>query len=546
MSRLTTISSLLTAANVFFISIAALSPSLSAVAVIDTSKKFQTIEGFGGGFVFGTYPYGRVSKDELYDSLFNKAGVSIVRIGNRYDPEKNNNVDEIPMIREIRQKWPSVKIILTSWSPPAYLKSNNSTVGLKGQDTATIKKVDSIYAYDAYGDYWLKSAGHFQDSGVAIHWISIQNEPNWAPLYDGCVFMPTESPAFASYGKALAAVYAKISAMPNPIPLIGPDILGIGGNLLQAYMTSPDMHAEQLAAICHHFYNGADSISMHSVAASFPSALLYQTEYLINEGGAGLTWFDHAQTIQQSLVTEGVSMYDVFALTYRQNSTHCLFSLDSTGGGYKARPVYYAFKHFSKSIHRGWRRVDAAADEPGVKISAFMAPSGDSLAVVAINNNSTAVSFFLSLPVSGAQEVAVYRTTETKKYAFEGKISGSDAITLEPRSITTLETPPQTASMNSIVKNSPSIKSPRLIKTITRRAGELYVSLSLLFNLPHTLSVFDASGKKIRFVAWQKATDHRGSVTHIFKGPFANGIYFLKLECPGSVETRYIGMGRSD
>jgi hypothetical protein len=72
--------------------------------------------GYLGCLFFGVYPYGRGNKDELYDSIFNKAGINIVRIGNHYDPQENNNVDEIPMMKEIQQKWPHVKVMLTSWS----------------------------------------------------------------------------------------------------------------------------------------------------------------------------------------------------------------------------------------------------------------------------------------------------------------------------------------------------------------------------------------------------------------------------------------------
>jgi glucuronoarabinoxylan endo-1,4-beta-xylanase len=524
----TSLSSPLLAAVIGLIILADLSPSLPAVAFIDTAQKFQTMEGFGGGFVFGTYPYGRACKDELYDSLFNKAGISIVRIGNPYDPEKNNTIDEIPMLREIRQKWPNVKVVLASWSPPAYLKSNGAKAGLKGIDTGTIKKDNGLFAYDAYGEYWFKTARHFQDSGVAVNWISIQNEPDYAPLYDGCVLRPVESATMASYGKALAAVYGKLASLPDPIPLIGPDLLGISDSMLQAYMASPDMHVGQLAAICHHLYTGADSTAMHSVAQSFPSTPLYQTEYLINEDPSEQAWFDHAQLIQRALVIEGVSMYDVFTLTYRQRSTHCLFSLDSAGGGFTTRPMYYAFKHFSKSIHRGWRRIRAAVDEPGVTISAFMAPSGDSLAAVVINGASTAISLSLPLPLSAGRETALYRTTATGKYAFEGNYSGS--VTMEPRSIMTLETPRQAAGVIPRRLFPHPSASPRLLRAVALRAGELYVSNGAPFSNRCTVSLFDASGRKIGFFSPPKANDRGGPLTLPVNGSFANGIYFLRLE----------------
>ena len=293
------------------------------------------------------------------------------------------------------------------------------------------------------------------------------------------------------------------------------------------------MHANQLVALCHHFYNGADSASMRSIAAAFPNAVKFQTEFLINEGMSGKTWFEYAQIMQLSLVEEGVSMFNLFALAYRAASTHCFFSLDSIGPVYTVRPIYYAFKHFSKSIHRGWRQVGATVDKAGLKISAFSDPSGDSLAVVVINKDTTATTLSLSLP-NQTSEAAIYQTTETKKYAPQGNFSGSGAITLDARSITTVEAPPQLIKNKTVSQTKRSMIRPALLRTFRRGSG----SICALFKIPsssaYRLSLFDMSGRKISSYAF-KGGDHNGVSTHLFEGRTAEGVYIVNLECNGYI-----------
>ena len=130
--------------------------SSCATATITLSKKFQTIEGFGGGLVFGVTPYGRGDKDELYDSLFNNAKCNAVRIENLFG-HTDTGIQEVPMMKEIQQKWPQVKVMLTGWSPPKNLKSNDTTAGKVGSTWTSIKKNSGAFMYDEYGDWWKNS-----------------------------------------------------------------------------------------------------------------------------------------------------------------------------------------------------------------------------------------------------------------------------------------------------------------------------------------------------------------------------------------------------
>ena len=53
------------------------------------------------------------------------------------------------------------------WSPPAWMKSNNSSIG---------GRLKSEY-YDVYADYLIKYILSMKDEGIQIYSITVQNEP---------------------------------------------------------------------------------------------------------------------------------------------------------------------------------------------------------------------------------------------------------------------------------------------------------------------------------------------------------------------------------
>ena len=77
----------------------------------------------------------------------------------------------IPVLKEIIEISPDIKIMASPWSPPAWMKTNKSTVG------------GSLLLeyYDAYALYFVKYIQSMHDEGIEIDAITIQNEP----LHDG-------------------------------------------------------------------------------------------------------------------------------------------------------------------------------------------------------------------------------------------------------------------------------------------------------------------------------------------------------------------------
>lgn len=81
----------------------------------------------------------------------------------------------------------NIPIVLSPWSPPAFMKDNNSR--LKG---GSLKK--EMYSYWAY--YMARYALEYKTRGYNVWAMTIQNEPNAAQTWDSCMYSAKEERQF--------------------------------------------------------------------------------------------------------------------------------------------------------------------------------------------------------------------------------------------------------------------------------------------------------------------------------------------------------------
>lgn len=169
------------------------------VITVDSTQKFQTIDGFGytltGGsadLLMGMIPAARAELlKELFatDSTF--IGVSYLRVSigasdlsasvfsyndmpaGQTDPTLQNfslskdTVNLVPALKEILAINPTIKIMGSPWSPPVWMKDNGSSIG------GSLLPAN----YSVYADYFVKYIKAMQAKGITIDAITIQNEP---------------------------------------------------------------------------------------------------------------------------------------------------------------------------------------------------------------------------------------------------------------------------------------------------------------------------------------------------------------------------------
>lgn len=185
------------------------SGTASQTITIDDTKTYQQIDGFGASFTDSSawLVYTKLTDAQRADAmqkLFsrdNGIALSFIRQpmgasdlalnfytyddmpAGQTDPTLANfSIDHdkayiIPVLKEALALNPNIKMMATPWSPPAWMKTNNSLIGSPGGVNGSLKS-------DAYGplaNYFVKYIQAYEAEGIKTDYISMQNEPLYAP-----------------------------------------------------------------------------------------------------------------------------------------------------------------------------------------------------------------------------------------------------------------------------------------------------------------------------------------------------------------------------
>ncbi|MCF7803100.1 MAG: T9SS type A sorting domain-containing protein [Candidatus Marinimicrobia bacterium] len=410
---------------------------VEADVTVQPENTRQTIIGFGASIAwYENLLTSHPQKDEIYEYIFDTLHLDILRIKNRYgynqEGHLNNYAEIVDNFRYYRGD--NSLVLMSSWSPPANLKSDGTING-----GGTLIKTDDEYAYDVYADYWLNSFYYYENEGIFLDYISIQNEPGYVDDdWETCELGATEG-SLAGYPEALDAVYTKFQDLDSPVKFIGPEVLGIGYNLFQNYANGLAANDQlyQLNGYAHHLYHGGDHKNpdsyienMSAIAENYNDKPIFQTEF--GRGDCG-DWFQTAWVIHNALVYENVAAYLYWNLVWPGQG---LVELDDQT--YTLSKTFWAFWQYSRFIYPGWRRVNIENNIDGLKMSAFQSVEKDSLTMVILNTADYNFSMALDLGKYGVKSGEVYRTSESRDGKFLQNFGDSDFLDLPPRTITTL------------------------------------------------------------------------------------------------------------
>lgn len=166
---------------------------------IDEGTRMQTIDGFGfamtGGSAELMMKMSPSARKELINELFradeNNIGVSYIRLTIAssdlnsfvfsYDDLEDGETDMklekfglsqdlndvVPVMKEILEVNPGIKIMASPWSAPPWMKTNNRV------KAGSLKKE----YFDVYAQYFVKYIQTMKGQGIRIDAITVQNEP---------------------------------------------------------------------------------------------------------------------------------------------------------------------------------------------------------------------------------------------------------------------------------------------------------------------------------------------------------------------------------
>ena len=388
---------------------------------LDTGTLYQSIEGFGAALTgSAAYLFHNKLSDgarqtllrQLFDTV-NGAGISYLRLtigASDFSPSnftyddlplnetdfalqhfslsKDTN-DVIPMLKEILQVSPSIKLLGSPWSPPAWMKTNGSILGGK-------LKAD---CEDVYADYFVKYIQQMKSHDIAIDAITPQNEPLYATAGYPCMEMqPGEQLAFIlnHLGPRFqaAGIHTKIIIYDHN-----------WDNTNYAISILNDASVRQfIAGSAFHAYAG-DVSAMGTVHYAHPDKDLYFTEI---SGGTWATNFaDNLMWNMKNIFIGTTKNWSKNALLWNlaldqvggpheNGSSTCrgVVTINSSGGQITLNQEYYAIAHFSKFVQPGSIRIASAlpSDLADIGSVAFLNPDG-SKAMIVCNYGSSQKTF---------------------------------------------------------------------------------------------------------------------------------------------------------
>ena len=390
---------------------------------VDSAQTYQTIDGFGYTFTEGSaYLINKMTTagkstllQELFGATDNAISINYLRIGMgatdlstkvySYNDLPNgetdvaltkfslaqDTVDVIPLLQQILAINPNIKLMATPWSPPVWMKDNNSSIG---------GRLKTQY-YGVYAQYFVKYIQAMKTKGITIDALTIQNEPLHGGNNPSMLMNAGEQTDFIKnhLGPAFqtASITTKIVLYDHncdrpdyPIAVLS------------------DAAAKQFVdGSAFHLYAG-DVTAMSTVHDAHPTKNLYFTEQWTGANGSfdgDLKW--HIRNV----IIGSVRNWSKVALNWNlandgSYNPHTPGGCDQCKGaltldGSVTRNVsYYVIGHASKFVPAGSKRI-ASSISGNLYTVGFLRNDGKKV-LIALNDGSTTLRFNIKYKGSNA------------------------------------------------------------------------------------------------------------------------------------------------
>ena len=400
----------------------------------DPTIRHQMMDGIGGSIAFNTPDYEALSatkKNEIENLLYVDCGIDIVRL-------RTGNSDTLNNELAMRAQRNGAKTLLTCWSLPASLKSNNSIV------SGTLRIVSGKYDYAGFANWWY-------DRLAASNWthdfISIQNEPSYDPGdKETCRLfanetVPATASGSASYKFALEAVYNRIKNEAKR-----PQLIAVDAETHSAFNSiAPTVSG--LSYVNHLGFHNYGTNDFAGVEARYNGKTGWMTEWgkdgTTADPGILENWLLLAANIHETLVGADASAYLAWRMVHGNNTGQVWAMIGVENGQYQVQNSFYAVKHYAKHISRGHQRIEVtnSGTNANVRASGYINPAGNKLTLIVLNTGGTDDVISLRFPGLPVASATGFRTRQFDiggfPYQSLGTVNVANDYALIKNSITT-------------------------------------------------------------------------------------------------------------
>lgn len=388
--------------------------------IIDPFKKQQKFIGIGGALTDAAaetfYKLPEEKQNEIMTTYFNREsgiGYTLCRVNIHscdfssssytYNDVENDtllenfNIDhdrefKLPFIKEaINASNKNLKIFASPWSPPAWMKTNN--------DMLHGGKLKSEFQ-QTWADYFVKFIDEYNNEGVPVWGITVQNEPLAVQIWESCIYTAEEEKDFV---KNFLGPTLKKSKYNNTNIIIWDHNRGLMYQRAKTVYDDPEA-SKYVWGTGYHWYVGDHFNNVRLHAEAFPDKNL-----LFTEGCVGPFNYDslhlwkwgeiYGESILQDLNNGAVGWTDWNILldetggpNHVNNFCYAPIIGDTRSGELIYMTSYYYLGHFSKFILPGAYRIICSSNNDDLLATAFINPD-NTIAVVVLNLTDKSITF---------------------------------------------------------------------------------------------------------------------------------------------------------
>lgn len=397
---------------------------------INAATEYQTITGFGGMNGVGWIGDLTASQTETaFGTEEGQLGLSIMRL--RIDPNSANWGQQVPTA--VRAYQMGAKLLATPWSPPAYMKTNNSLINGG--------KLKTEY-YDEYATHLLNFADFISRNGAPLYTVSVQNEPDWHPDYESADWSGDDFVNFLNSQGSRFGSNLKVT--------VGESV-GFSKKFTDPVLNSSTavQHADIIAG---HLYG---AVPQDYPLARTKGKEVWMTEHYTDSKSDADVWplaLDVGTELHRSMVAN----FNAYIWWYIRRS----YGFIKENSQVSKRG--YIMSQYARYVRPGFKRI-GVTEKPysDVAVTAYKGPN-NKIVLVVVNTGSSSRSLNLSLQNASIGNFVKYSTSATLNVAYGGTTkltNGAATVYVEPQSIATFVSEGNAASSSSISSSSKSSSS---------------------------------------------------------------------------------------
>ena len=411
---------------------------------VDPGKRFQTILGIGGALTdaaaetFAKLPAAKqqeilnayfdvkngigytLARTNIHSCDFSSSSYTYVNEGDKELKSFSVNPDKqfrIPFIKQaLATARGKLNIFGSPWSPPAFMKDNNSM--LRGGKLKT-------EFYQSWANYFTRFIKAYQQEGIPIWGITIQNEPMATQRWESCIYSAEEERDFLknylgptmvreglSDKKIIAwdhnrdLIYQRASTLLSD-PGAARYLWGIGFHWYEPWSGGEPMFDN--VKLVHESFAGVNLIFTEGCSDSFKAERLkdwnlgelYGRSMVNDFNGGAVGWTDWNILLDETGGPNHVKNF-CFAPVHADTKTGELIYTNS----------YYYIGHFSKFVRPGAKRIACSSSRSQLLSAAFINPDGK-VSVVVMNQSDKKIPYYLWLDGQAAEVSSLPHSIQT-------------------------------------------------------------------------------------------------------------------------------------